>query len=312
MKTLITGAAGQIGTDLLPLLLERGDTVTVFDLAPRPDSCPDAVTWIRGDVSLGPEVYDAVSTTAPDRIMHLAAILSAIGESVPHRAYRVNMDGTEHVLEAARLFQVGQVFFCSTIAAFGPGLTPPVGDDVPMRPTTMYGVTKVAGERLGEYYQRAFGIDFRGVRFPGLINAGVPGGGTSDYALFMYVDGIRHGAYESFCSPETKIPFMYMPDAIRAMVELSDAPPEGLRRSIYNIAAMSPTAEEVAEAVRARVPGVNLTFNPDPARQAILDSWPQVLDDSNARNEWGWKHEYDLDRMSDDLVGKLRVTLAVG
>lgn len=311
MKTLITGAAGQIGTDLLPLLCERGDTVTVFDLAPRPDTCPEAVTWIRGDVSLAPEVFDAVSQATPNRILHLAAVLSASGESVPHRAYRVNMDGTHNVLEAARLFRVQQVFFTSTIAVFGPGLQPPVGDDVPLRPTTMYGVTKVAGERLGEYYEHAFGIDFRGVRFPGLINAGIPGGGTSDYALFMYVDGIRRGQYEAFVRPDSKIPFMYMPDAIRAMLELSDAPKENLKRNIYNIAAMHPTADEIADAVRARVSGARLTFRSDPARQAILDSWPQVLDDSNARSEWGWKHEYDLDGMSDDLVAKLRVALEV-
>ena len=311
MKTLVTGAAGQIGTDLLPLLCERGDTVTVFDIAKRPDACPEAVRWVRGDISLAPEVNDTVREAKPERILHLAAILSAIGEAVPHRAWRVNMDGTHHVLEAARLFDVRQVFFTSTIAAFGPGLEPPVGDDVPLRPTTMYGVTKVAGERLGEYYERAFGIDFRGVRFPGLINAGVPGGGTSDYALFMYVDGIRKGQYESFCRPDSKIPFMYMPDAIRAIVELSDAPKERLRRSIYNIAAIHPTAEQIADAVRARVPDVRLTFKPDPARQAILDSWPQVLDDSNARREWDWVHKFDLDRMSDDLIEKLRVTLGV-
>lgn len=306
MKTLVTGAAGQIGTDLLPLLCERGDTVTVFDIAPRPDTCPESVTWVRGDIALAPEVFDAVSAASPDRILHLAAILSASGESVPHRAYRVNMEGTHNMLEAARLFDVQQFFFTSTIAAFGPGLTPPVGDDVPLRPTTMYGVTKVAGERLGEYYQHAFGLDFRGVRFPGLINAGIPGGGTSDYALFMYVDGIRNGRYESFCRPDSKIPFMYMPDAIRAMLELMDAPKETLGRSMYNIAAMSPTADEIADAVRARVPGVELTFEPDPARQAILDSWPDALDDGNARRDWGWKHAFDLESMSDDLMPKVK------
>ncbi len=181
-----------------------------------------------------------------------------------------------------------------------------------MRPTTMYGVTKVAGELLGEYYQRKFGVDFRGVRFPGLINAGIPGGGTSDYALFMYVEGVRSGAYAAFCEPRAKIPFMYMPDALRAIIELAEAPREKLTRSIYNIAAVTASAEEFADAVRARVPGVDLTFEPVPALQAILDSWPDELDDSAARADWGWHHEYDLDKMSDDLITQVRAMLEAG
>jgi threonine 3-dehydrogenase len=309
MKILLTGAGGQIGTDMLPILVARGDEVLAFDLAPRPDTCPTEVEWVRGDITYGEEVNSAVERFQPDRIFHLAAILSAVGEGVPHRAWRVNMEGTRKVLEAARLFGVDQVFFTSTIAAFGPGLEQPVGDNVSLRPTTMYGLTKVAGELLGEYYEHTFGIDFRGVRFPGLINAGIPGGGTSDYALFMYVDGMRKGRYASFSTPEAKIPFMYMPDAIRAMLELSDAPKEKLGQAIYNIAAMSPTAQEVADAVKARIPDVEITFAPDAKLQAILDSWPDALDDANARRDWGWSHEFDLDAMSDDLIPKLRALI---
>jgi len=306
MKILLTGAAGQIGTDLLPLLVSQGHEVAAYDLAPRPASCPPEVEWMRGDVALAPEMLEAVKRVRPQRLFHLAAILSASGEAVPQRAWRVNMEGTHNALEAARLFDVEQFFYTSTIAVFGPGLQSPVGDDVSLRPTTMYGLTKVAGELLGAYYQRTYGLDFRGVRFPGLINAGIPGGGTSDYALFMYVDGMRHGAYEAFVSPESCIPFMYMPDALRAMIELSEAPREKLKRSIYNIAAMSPTAQEFADAVRARLPEVELTFRSDPARQAILDSWPISLDDGNARRDWGWKPQFDLDAMSDDLIPKVR------
>jgi threonine 3-dehydrogenase len=310
MKILVTGAAGQVGMDLLPLLLERGHQVTAFDLAPRPAACPAPVAWVRGDIALAPEVSEAVRTSKAERIVHLAAILSATGETVPHRAWRVNMEGTHAVLEAARLFGVKQVFFTSTIAAFGPGLAEPVGNDVSMRPTTMYGVTKVAGELLGEYYQKAFGLDFRGVRFPGLVNAGIPGGGTTDYALYMFIDGLRVGAYECFVSAESRVPFMYMPDALRAVIELMDAPKARLTRSIYNIAAMSPTAEEIAAAVRRRIPGVRLTFRSDPRRQAILDSWPKVLDDSVARKDWGWKHGYDLESMVEDLMPKMRRLVA--
>lgn len=181
-----------------------------------------------------------------------------------------------------------------------------------MRPTTMYGVSKVAGELLGIYYRDTYGLDFRGVRFPGLINAGIPGGGTSDYALYMFVEGMRSGSYEAFVKPESRIPFMYMPDAVRAVLELSDAPRAKLTHSIYNIAAIHPTAEEIAEAARQRIPGVRITFNSDPERQAILDSWPSVLDDSNARHDWGWKPEFDLDAMCDDLVPRVRALIEGG
>ncbi len=312
MKIIVTGAAGQVGTDLLPLLVERGDDVTVFDIMPRPAGCPAAVKWVRGDITLTANVNDVVRDAKPDLIYHLAAILSARGEAMPHQAYRVNMDGTLNILEAARLFGVEQVFYASTIAAFGPGLPDLVPNEVSMRPTTMYGVTKVAGELLGEYYQEKFGLDFRGVRFPGLLNAGVPGGGTSDYALYMYTEGLTKGAYEAFCEPHAMIPFMYMPDALRAIMELADAPKEQLGRSIYNIAAISATAEEFADAVRARVPNVDITFKPDPQLQAILDSWPRALDDRKAREEWGWSHAFDLDRMSDDLVAKVRTMIDAG
>lgn len=309
MRILLTGAGGQIGTDFLPFLLAQGHEVVAFDLAARPEGCPPEIEWIRGDVTLAGEVNDAVRRARPERIFHLAAILSATGERVPHRAWRVNMEGTCHVLEAARLFGVAQVFFTSTIAAFGPGLPQPVGDEVPLRPRTIYGVTKVAGELLGEYYQHAFGLDFRGVRFPGLISAGLPGGGTSDYALYMFIDGLRHGRYEAFVHERSRIPFMYMPDALRAMAELADAPRADLGRCVYNIAAIHPSAQEIAEVVRARIPGVELTFRSDPRRQAILDSWPQVLDDTNARTDWGWRPEYDLDRMCDDLLPRVDALL---
>jgi threonine 3-dehydrogenase len=306
MRVLVTGAAGQVGTDLVPVLLEKGAKVVCLDVAPAPAGLPAGVEWVRADVTVPADAADAVRASKPDVVYHLAAILSASGERKPHVAWRVNLEGTHHLLEAARLFGVRQVLFTSTIAAFGPGLPDPVPNEVSMRPTTMYGVTKVAGELLGEYYATKWGLDFRGVRFPGLISASEPGGGTSDYALLMYVDGVRRGAYEAFVRPESTIPLMYMPDAIRAMTELSDAPRERLRRSIYNIAAMSPTAEEIADAVRERVPGVRLTFRSDPVRQAILDSWPKRLDDSTARAEWGWKPRYDLGAMSDDLVARLR------
>ncbi|MEM8883736.1 MAG: NAD-dependent epimerase/dehydratase family protein [Planctomycetota bacterium] len=305
MRILLTGGAGQIGTELVPQLSGRGNEVTVFDLAPAPANLPQGVRWVRGDVTNAGEFYECVRDVAPEVLYHFAAILSASGEKMPHRAYTINMNGTHHALEAARLFGVRQVMFASTIAVFGPGLPEPVGNEVPLKPTTMYGITKVAGELLGNYYHEKWGLDFRGVRFPGLINAGVPGGGTTDYALHMFVDGIRTGNYECYVDPSSRVPMMYMPDALRALQELSDAPRDALRRCIYNIGAVSPTADQFADAVRSRVPGVEITYKVDPKRQAILDSWPDAVDDEPARAEWGWKHGYDLDGMADDLVAKL-------
>ncbi|MHC4847601.1 MAG: NAD-dependent epimerase/dehydratase family protein [Planctomycetota bacterium] len=306
MRILVTGGAGQVGTDLIRMLSDRGADVVVFDLFPAPEQLPSGVEWIRGDVTNAPELFDCVQGVRPDVLYHFAAILSASGERMPHRCYSVNQHGTHHALEAARLFGVGQVMFASTIAVFGPDLPEPVPNEVPLKPTTMYGVTKVAGELLGNYYHEKWGLDFRGVRFPGLINAGIPGGGTTDYALWMFVDGIRHGRYECYVGPESTVPMMYMPDALRALVELSEAPRDELQRCIYNIGAVSPTADEFADAVRARVPGVEISYQVDPKRQAILDSWPSVVDDQCARSEWGWAHEWDLDRMADDLVAKLK------
>lgn len=306
MRILITGAAGQVGTDLIPLLLERGHAPAAFDLAKPPPSHPRDVPWITADVTVEEEVFDAVNAAKPDSIWHLAAILSATGERIPFRAWRVNMEGTKNVLEAARLLGVKQVLFTSTIAAFGPGLDNPVGNDVSMRPTTMYGLTKVAGELLGEYYRAKWGLDFRGVRFPGLISAVEPGGGTSDYVNHMYFAAAKGGSYDAFCRPDTTIPLMYVPDALRALCELSEAPDAVLTRRIYNIAAMSPRADEIAAAVRRRSPQTRIGFVPDPMKQAILDSWPKALDDTLARKDWGWAHRYDLDAMSDELMTVFR------
>ena len=305
MKTLVTGGAGQVGSQLIPYLCELGNEVVVFDLAAAPTTLPEGVSWVQGDITDAQAVSSAVAGAGPEVIFHLAAILSAKGEQDPQRTYRVNLGGTHNILEAARTNGVRQVMYASTIAVFGPGLPEPVQNEVSLRPTTMYGVTKVAGELLGEYYQNRRGLEFRGVRFPGLVNAGVPGGGTTDYALWMYVDAVRHGRYECFVEASSRLPMMYLADGLRAMVELSRAPRERLKRCIYNIGAISPTAGDFAEAVRKRVPGAEITFVPDPVRQKILNSWPHDVDDSAARSEWDWRHEYDLERMSDAIMERV-------
>lgn len=312
MSILVTGGAGQVGAELVARLAADGAAITVFDVAAPPPSLPRGVDWRRGDVSNLADVLKAFEAARPERVYHLAAILSATGERDPQRAYAINMTGTYNVLEACRRLEARQLLFASTIAVFGPGLPDPVPDDVSLRPTTMYGVTKVAGELLGEYYHRRYGLDFRAVRFPGLINAGVPGGGTTDYALHMYVDAVRFGRYECFVGPHSVVPLMYMPDALRALAELADAPVPRLRRRVYNIAAMSPTAAEIAAAIERRVPGARISYKPDPVRQAILDSWPKRIDDARAREDWGWRPRYDLEAMSDDLIAKLRANTPAG
>jgi threonine 3-dehydrogenase len=312
MRALITGAGGQVGLELIRFLQGRNVHVIPSDVAPKPKGCPEDVTWEHLDVTDPAEIRAVIERTKPAVIYHLAAILSARGEQIPHVTYEINQTGTRNLLEACRELGIKKFIFTSTIAAFGPGLPDPVPNEVSMRPTTMYGITKVSGELLGEYYRQKWGLDFRGVRFPGLINAGIPGGGTSDYALHMYTTGMKEGGYESFCHADTRIPLMYMPDAIRALVEVAEAPRDRLRRSIYNISAVSPTAGQIAESVAKAVPGVKLTFKSDPLRQAILDSWPNALDDSCARDEWDWEPHYDLDAMTADMVIEVRKMIESG
>ena len=315
MRILLTGAGGQIGRDLVAELLRREPRpqIVATDLKPAAatDDAP-GVTWRRLDVTDEAATRALVAEVRPDLVFHLAAILSAKGERDPQLAYAVNQTGTWNVLEACRAAGVPRLVFTSSIAVYGPGLPDPTPDDVPLHPQTMYGATKVAGELLCEYYTRRGWIDCRGVRFPGLISAALPGGGSSDYALFMYTEGVRRGAYEAFCRADTRIPLMYMPDAVRALAEIAAAPRDRLRRTIYNIAAFSPRADEIAASVARAVPEFRATYAPDALRQAILDSWPRALDDAAARADWGWRPEFDLDAMTADLVPKVRELLARG
>lgn len=310
MKILITGACGQIGHELVTALVSQGHQVIATDLQAPAHEPRQGVRWAALDVCRREQVFDIMGTHRPDAVFHLAAILSARGEQSPARTYEVNQSGTYHMLEASRAHGVERFVFPSTIAVYGPGLPDPTPDDVPLHPTTMYGVTKVACELLCEYYWRRYGLDTRGVRFPGVISASLPGGGTSDYALYMYVDGVRKGRYEAFCRPETRIPLMYMPDAIRALLELFQAPRAPLRRCIYNIAGFSPTAAEIAASVQGAISDVDITFAPDPERQRILDSWPRAIDDRCARDDWGWRAAFDLDGMTAELIPMIRALLA--
>ncbi len=303
MKTLVTGAGGQVGAELVRKLRQRGETVVPTDRV-VPEGADENYRAL--DVTNRGELDELLAQEQPDVVYHLAAVLSARGEENPQATYEVNQTGTYNVLEACRQAGVRRVVFTSSIAVFGPRVPDPTPDDAPLSPTTMYGVTKVAGELLGAYYEHRYGLDFRGVRFPGLISAAEPGGGTSDYALYMYVEGVRRGAYEAFCRPETRIPLMYMPDGIRALVEIGQAPKSRLTRCVYNIAAFSPTAADIAQSVERALSRVSIAFSPDPHRQAILDSWPRALDDAPARRDWDWAPAYDLEAMTEELVSELR------
>jgi nucleoside-diphosphate-sugar epimerase len=316
MKTiLVTGALGQIGSELVPALRQRygADRVVASDIRMargEPPAGDGPFEYL--DCTNIRQVQEVVRSREVGTIYHLAALLSATAEERPHLAWDVNMGGLYRVLEVARQSRCA-VFFPSSIGAFGPS-TPRRGtpQDTVQRPTTMYGVTKVSGELLCDYYHLRFGVDARGVRFPGLISyVTLPGGGTTDYAVEIFYEAIRHGRYTCFLGPETRLDMMYMPDALAAAIGVMEAEPDSLEhRNAFNVTAMSFTPEELAAEIRRHVPGFAIDYRVDPVRQAIADSWPESLDDSAARREWGWSPSYDLAAMTQDMLEQLERKLA--
>jgi nucleoside-diphosphate-sugar epimerase len=311
---LVTGAAGQIGTELTAALRARygAANVVASDVRmPRRSTAMQDGRFELVDCTNGQQVADVVRRHDIGTIYHLAALLSVVAEERPQAAWRLNMDGLYRVLEVARENRCA-VFFPSSIAAFGPG-TPRLAtpQDTLQRPTSIYGVTKVAGELLCDYYASRFGVDARGIRFPGLISyTAPPGGGTTDYAVEIFYQAIRYRHYNCFLAPDTRMDMMYMPDAIRAMIELMEADAARLtHRNAFNLTAMNFTPEELAAAIRAHIPGFVIDYEVDPARQAIADSWPQSVDDGAARAEWGWRHRYGLAETVADMLTNLRKSL---
>ena len=310
MMILVTGAAGQIGTDLTTTLREKfgnQNVVAMGHKTPMPKDIAEGGPCVMGDVTDIEGYRKIVDDYQIDTVYHLAAILSATGESNPQLCYDVNLNGLYNVLEVAK--DNGQRLFCpSSIAVFGPGTplenTP---QETVLKPTTMYGVTKVAGELLCDYYFHKYGVDVRGIRYPGLISWKTrPTGGTTDYAVEIYYEAVLNNKYECFVRADTKLPMMYMPDAIKGTLDLMDAPLENLKHhSDFNFAGMSFSAQELADCIATRMPDFECTFNPD-SRQAIADSWPDSIDDSAASEEWGWKPSYDLEKMSDDMLENLK------
>jgi nucleoside-diphosphate-sugar epimerase len=310
-KILVTGAGGQIGSELTAALRERygADRVVASDVRPEAAArLGEDGPFATLDVTDRESVASVVREHEIDTIFHMAAILSAVGEESPQRCWRVNMEGTYHVLEAGLEFRMTRIVVPSSIAVWGPGVpaerTP---QETVLKPTTMYGVTKVCGELLGDYYVRRFGLDVRGLRYPGIISHKTPpGGGTTDYAVEIFYEAVDKGCYTCFVREDTVLPMMYMPDAIRGTILLAEADLGTLRHHCdFNLASMSFSAGELAEAIRKRIPGFEVSYEPD-ARQKTADSWPRSIDDSAARREWGWAPEWDLESMTDDMLLHLR------
>ena len=314
---LVTGAAGQIGTELTVALRRRygAENVVAADKRDRPSGdfrVPGPYQII--DVTDVAGVEAVVRQHDIDTVFHLAAILSATGEQDPQTCWHVNMNGTINVLEIALRHDMTRVVIPSSIAVWGKGVpllnTP---QESVLKPATMYGVTKVCGELLGEYYVRRFGLDVRGLRFPGIISHETPpGGGTTDYAVAIFYEAVDKGRYTCFVREDTVLPMMYMPDAIRALVELAEADFGRLRHHTdFNLAAVSFSAGELAGAIRRHLPAFEVSYEPD-FHQAIADSWPHSIDDSAAREEWGWKPEWDLEAMTADMLAHLQARKAQG
>lgn len=316
-NVLIIGATGQIGSELTMKLREAypgGNVVAGYIKGAEPkgellESGPSALV----DITDANQIADAVERYNVDTIYNLAALLSAVAEARPQLAWKIGVGGLYNTLEVAR--EKGcAVFTPSSIGSFGPS-TPhtKTPQDTVQRPETIYGVTKVTGELLADYYARRFGVDTRSVRFPGLISYTTPpGGGTTDYAVDIYYSAVKGEPFKCPLKPGTFMDMMYMPDALRAAIEIMEADPTRLKhRNSFNIASMSFDPEIIYAKIREYMPEFTMTYELDPLRQAIADSWPDSLDDSCAREEWDWKPEYDLDTMTRDMIKNLRIKFGI-
>ncbi|MBP1749079.1 MAG: L-threonine 3-dehydrogenase [Deltaproteobacteria bacterium] len=312
-RILVTGAAGQIGSELTIALRHVYGEANVIAADRRQ---PDAELLQSGpfcsiDVREAASLTQVASEHRVDTIFHLASVLSAVAEQKPQLAWEINMGGLHKALEAARQYGCA-VFFPSSIGAFGPGTplenTPQV---TVQRPNTIYGITKLAGELLCDYYYHRFGVDVRGLRLPGLISyKTLPGGGTTDYAVEIFYSAIREGRYLCFLKRDTRLDMMYMPDAIHAVMALMEADGGRLiHRNAYNVTAMNFTPEELAAQIHMSIPGFSIEYDVDPIRQAIADSWPRYMDDSAARAEWGWEPRYDIAATTREMLAHLAVKL---
>lgn len=310
-RILVTGALGQIGSELTVELRKQygGDAVLATDIRKEPTELVGAGgPYAVLDVTDAGAMNAAIERHRADTIFHMAAMLSAKGESQPQLCWTTNVTGVVNVLEVARRLGIERIMLPSTIAVFGPE-TPKeqTPQETITRPRTMYGITKITGELLGSYYSRTYDLDVRGLRFPGIISSETePGGGTTDYTVEMYYAAVREEPYACFVGEETTLPMMYMPDAIRSLIELAGADRASLtNQTSYNLAAFSCSAGELAASIQRRVPSFVCTFEPD-HRHDIAKEWPRSIDDSVARREWGWQPAYSLEEMTEEMLAKLR------
>ncbi|MDD2633899.1 MAG: NAD-dependent epimerase/dehydratase family protein [Bacteroidales bacterium] len=310
-RILVIGAGGQIGSELVVKLrgIYGNDNIVSADL--KDEVCPiltETGLYEQLNITDAKRLADIVKKHKIDAIVNFAAVLSAVGECYPMRAWDVNINGFINVMEVARELKLKQVLTPSSIAAFGPSTprenTP---QETVLRPTTMYGITKVSGELLADYYVQKYGLDVRGLRYPGIVShETMPGGGTTDYAVAIYFDAIQKGKYTCFVNEDTRLPMMYMPDCLKATTDLMQADFSKLKHhGDFNVGAMSFSVKELADAVAKRVPGFEIEYKPD-YRQEIANSWPISVDDSAARQEWGWKPQYNLETMSDDMIRAIK------
>ncbi|MFC7439810.1 L-threonine 3-dehydrogenase [Laceyella putida] len=313
-RILVTGALGQIGSELVMKLRDTygADNVIATDIRRTDGDVVESGPFEILDVTDAKAMYAIAKKRQVDTIIHLAALLSATAEAKPLLAWNLNMGGLVNALEVARELDC-QFFTPSSIGAFGPS-TPKdnTPQDTIQRPTTMYGVNKVSGELLCDYYYHKFGVDTRGLRFPGLISyVAPPGGGTTDYAVEIYYEAIKRGTYTSYIAQGTYMDMMYMPDALNAIIALMEADASKLKhRNAFNVTAMSFEPEEIAAAIRRHIPSFTLRYEVDPVRQAIADSWPNSIDATAAKEEWGFTAAYDLAKMTEDMLEKLSKKLS--
>ena len=315
-KILITGALGQIGSELTVLLREKygRENVIVSDVKKiQQKTLSQVEPFEQIDCLDSLAILSCIKKYNIDTIFHLAAILSAKGENNPQLAWKININGLYNILEIAREFKCA-VFTPSSIAAFGPS-TPK--NDTPQetiqRPNTIYGVSKVAGELLCDYYYQKYDVDTRGVRFPGIIShVTLPGGGTTDYAVDIFYRALQSHRYTCFLNKNTYLDMMYMPDALKAALNIMEADPSRLKhRNAYNVTAFSFSPQELAQEISKHIPAFKMNYDIDPVRQAIADSWPKRLDDHSARKDWGWSPDYDLEKMVEDMIEKLKIKLGI-
>lgn len=313
-KILVTGAAGQIGSELTTLLCTKYGSENVVAAINSKSNEKNAAAKLQFNVDIRNHnlLENIVSQHEIDTIFHLASLLSVTAEENPQLAWDVNVNGLLNVLEIARLYKCA-VFFPSSIGAFGPS-TP--ADNTPQvtvqRPNSIYGISKLSGELLCDYYYKHYAVDTRGLRYPGIISyQTMPGGGTTDYAVHMFYAALKSIEYDCYLKQETRLDMMYMPDALNAAVNLMQVDGTKLQnRNAYNISAMSFTPQELADEIKKHIPSFKVNYQIDPTRQAIADSWPNYIDDNAARDEWGWKSRYTLSMVVDDMLLQLEKILA--